>query len=127
MSTNSNSMYVSGLKTGANLDSSIGKAVKLDAAGDVVLAGAGELAIGILSGIVGTGTGAAASVVALGGAQAIAGGNIDEGAFLKADSAGDLVATTTDNDFYVGRAIVSAVDNDVFHVFVNPGFYGAGA
>lgn len=123
----SDSIYVSGLKTGAALTTAdhVGKMVKLDASGDVVLAGAGETGIGILSGLAGTGIGAAASVVGIGGALAIAGGAINEGDFLKSDANGDLVATTTDNDFYIGRAIVSAADNDQFHVFVNPGFYGA--
>jgi hypothetical protein len=126
MSSRSDSLYIAGLKTGAALTSSdVGKVVKLDASGDVVLAGAGETGIGILSGIVGSGTGAAASVVGFGGAIAIAGGAINEGDFLKADASGELVATTTDNDFYIGRAIVAAADGDQFHVFVNTGFYGA--
>lgn len=125
MTGRSNSIEIAALKTGADLDSSVGKAVKLDAAGDVVLAGAGETAIGILSALQGTGSGAAASVVALGGAFGVAGAAIDEGDFLKVDASGDLIPADTDGDFYVGRAIVAAADGDHFHVFVNGGFRGA--
>lgn len=123
MGSRSDSLYVAGVKAGADLTGQQYNAVKLDASGDVVVAGAGELAIGILMNA--PDSGEAASVVALGGALALAGGSVDEGAFLKVDTNGDLVATTTDNDFYVARAIVAASDGDIFHVFVNPGFYGA--
>jgi hypothetical protein len=123
MGSRANSIYLTGVKAGADLTGQQYNAVKLDAAGDVVVAGAGELAIGVLQNA--PNTGEAASVVALGGALAVAGGSIDEGAFLKVDAAGDLVATTTDKDFYVARAIKAAADNDIFEVFVSTGFYAA--
>lgn len=122
MAQRANSMYLVGIKAGADLSSSQYKAVKYDSAGDVVVAGAGEAAAGILMNA--PASGAAADVVALGGALAIAGATSwDEGVFLKVDGNGDLIPVTTDKDFYIARAIRSAVDNDISEVFVHPGYY----
>lgn len=51
-----------------------------------------------------------------GGGVGTAGGTIAAGDFLTADSSGDIVATTTENDRVIGMAMVDAVDNDVFAV-----------
>lgn len=65
----------------------------------------------------------AAAVVAGpgGGSKAIAAGTITAGDFLKTDSSGHLVAIGAyENAFAVAFALESAVDNDVFNVFVLP-------
>ena len=123
MSARANSIYLTGVTAGADLSGSQYIAVKSDAAGAMVVAGAGGLGWGLLQN--NPVSGQAASVVAMGGALGIAAGNIDEGAFVKSDASGHLIATTTEDDFYIGRAVRSAVDNDIFEVFVNPGYHGA--
>jgi len=92
------------------------KAVKFSS-GDVVIADAGADAIGFTKDAV------AASAVAQiaasgGGALAIAGGTIAAGDRLKVDANGDLVVASTAGDLSIARALESAVDNDVFSVWV---------
>jgi len=106
----------------ADLSSSQYFAVKPDTAeGDVVLAGAGELALGILQN---TPISAELADVAVEGSfsKAKAGGTISEGNLLKVDAAGKLIATTTADDIYVARALQDAVTDDVFSVQVTVGY-----
>lgn len=98
-------------------------AVKHDSNELVVLAGAGEQAIGILQNApLGTATEEAlAQVRTLGLSRAKAAGTITSGAFLKSDADGKLVVTTTDRDLSIGMALTSADSGDEFLMLVIPG------
>ena len=124
MTTHTKAQLLAGVKAGADLSSSQYIAVKFDGSGDIIAAGAGELAIGILQNAPADEASADVAIPG-GGALAACGGTVAAGAFLKADANGKLVATTTDNDFYVARAITAGVANDVIHVVPVQGFYGA--
>ncbi len=110
---------INGLKAGADLSSSLHKAVKYDASGDVVLAGAGEAAIGFLMNE--PKSGEAAEVAGPGGgALAKAAAAIVHGDYLKSDANGDMVvAVATDQAVAVARD--AAASGDKFEV--EPMFY----
>lgn len=55
--------------------------------------------------------------------RVVAGGSISKGAYLKADSNGDVVSTTTAGDVIVGQALEDADDNDEFEMLLLPGFH----
>lgn len=102
---------------GENLSTHQFRAVKMS--GDnVVLAGAGEKAIGILQNDPVSGQEANVRLFGGGIFKAKAGGAITAGAWLKVDTNGELVATTTDTDVIVGQAIKAADEND--HVLFVP-------
>ena len=93
MSSFTQSRYITGLKAGADLSAqaNLHCAVKLDASGDVVLCGAGELGLGFLMNL--PGLGEAAEVAGIGGgALGISAATLGEGAELAADANGHLVA-----------------------------------
>ena len=52
----------------------------------------------------------------LGTSKVIAGGAITVGAWVTTDSSGEAVATTTDGDIVIGRALEAADDGDIFEV-----------
>lgn len=104
------------LKAGSDLSAKLYKGVILSADGAVDVAGANAKAIGFLMNAPVTG-GICEIASAGGGAKATAGGTIAAGAFLNTDSAGDVV-TAVVNSVVVGRALTSAVDNDVFEIEV---------
>ena len=120
-------MYLTTVKAGENLDGMENKCVKYDADGNIVLAGAGDEAVGQLSALLGSNPAGnvACSVVFAGGAFGIAAATIVSGDFLKPDANGDLIPATADGDFYVGRAADNAVAGDCFEVIVGVGFRGA--
>src|SRR5574343_819102 len=112
-------------------------AVKIDSAGKVAVAGAGELAIGILQNK--PAAGEAANVWTFGPvSKAFAGGTIAAGAAVAADSNGKLVTATAGKvntsdagasadpliaSNVIGVAVTSAVSGDIFAVAL----IGAGA
>lgn len=120
MTTHTKAQLLAGVKAGADLSSNQYFAVKLDANGDVVLAGAGE-GIGILLNAPQSGDSADVAIPG-GGALAKAGAAIDEGAYLKSNASGKLVVADTDGDQYVAIAITAAASDDVFHVIPALGY-----
>lgn len=123
MATKITSLIPAGIKAGADLSSSQYLAVKFDSSEDVVLAGAGETAIGILQNK--PADEKPADVAVGGGAIAIAGAAITGGAFLKANAAGKLIPVASNNDFYIARALEDGATNDHISVLVQSGYYGA--
>lgn len=98
------------LVAGADLTAAQGLAVKLDAAGDVVLAGAGEFAEGILTNA--PASGEAAAIAGPGSsAVAVAGAAVLQDAELTPDANGKLV-TATPTDFVIGIAVNAAAAED---------------
>lgn len=81
------------ITAGADLSNSQYKAVKIDANGNVVLAGAGENAIGILQNA--PEQGKVASVMVLGESKAVYGDTVTAGANLEVDASGRLVPATS--------------------------------
>lgn len=113
---NSN-VNISNFRAGADLsaESNRYKAVKFDGSGNIILATAGDPAIGFLYNLPKSGRVAEVATIG-GGSLAIAAATIAAGAFLKSDANGDLVVASTANDLAIARAMKSAVDNDVFEV-----------
>lgn len=101
---------------GSDLSSSQYKAVVLSSDGAVDVAGANAAAIGFVYNKPTAGKSAEIATMG-GGAKAIAGGTISAGDPLATDANGDLVIATS-GDYIVATAAESAVDNDVFAVFV---------
>lgn len=108
-----------GFTAAADLSAKENYIVKFGTTADTVnLAGAGDVPLGILSNS--PTSGAAASVIVFGGAFAVAGGTISQGDPIKANASGQAVVATSPNDYVIGRAMESAVVNQVFSVFVQP-------
>lgn len=116
---------------GADLSAKQYYAVKLNSSAQVVVAGAGVHTVGILQNK--PESGQPATVGFAGISKAIAGGNIDAGMHVAADSAGKLVnATEAKVDTsdagaasdpvigsnVVGIALASAVSGDIFEVLI---------
>lgn len=106
-------------------------AVKIDNTGKAALAGAGEMACGILQNK--PASGEAATIAVFGTTKAQAGGTVTAGDVVKADAAGKIVVaskgTTNTSDAgagsdpllgsnVLGIAQESAVDGDVFPVLI---------
>jgi len=97
-----------------------GYAVQLDGNGRVALATATSETLGILQNAPDA-LGEEAEVGMIGTSRGIAGAAISQFAKVAPDSAGKLVATTTDLDDYVGVALTAADDDgDEFEVFLQP-------
>lgn len=117
--------FIAGLKAGADFsaltDATKYIALKLATDGDVETSGANAAnVIGFLQGTPGDGKPAEVAGAG-GGTKAIAAGTITQGDLLKTDASGHLVAIGTyENANAVAVALDSAVDNDVFEVFVLP-------
>lgn len=105
---------LTGKKAGADLSSSQHKAVKQDANGDMVVAGAGE-GIGFLCNKPQSGDFAEVAVVG-GGALGIAAASINEGDELKSDANGELVAASVSGDRVIAIALSAAASGDHFEV-----------
>lgn len=104
------------LVSAADLSANAGYIAKLDTSGNVVLAAA---ATDNIVGVIEDGAGASGTAVSyqfLGTAKVKAGGTISIGAWVTADSAGKGVATTTDKDVVIGRALEAAVSGDIIEV-----------
>ena len=95
--------------------------VKVDTANDhsVVIAAAGtDPIVGVLQNK--PAAGAAALVRFLGSTKVVAGGTITRGDLVTSDANGKAVATTTNKDVAVGRALVSAVSGDILEIQLAP-------
>lgn len=92
---------VPGIKAGADLSAAQFLAVKVDTDGDVVLAGAGEVALGILQDKPAA-DGRAATVAAAGVSKCVFGADsVTPGMLLAADANGKLIEAVT-GDFVIG-------------------------
>jgi hypothetical protein len=117
--------YIIGLDSGADYSALTNDdkyiALQLDTDGDVIVAAANErYNIGFLQNAPDNGKGADVAGPG-GGSLAVAAGTITSGDFLKTDSSGHLVSIGTYEQAYaVAIAMDSAVDNDVFEVYVLP-------
>ena len=89
--------------------------VQLAADADVEVAeGATDLIVGVLQNAPDTGEQA---TYRFGGTTKVsAGGTIAVGDWVTTDSAGEAIATTTDGNIVIGRALAAAVDGDIVEV-----------
>lgn len=97
-----------------------GKVVKLgtDFKHVAVCSAATDKSFGILQSAPGSAEAVCEVAMPGGGAKGLAGGTITTGDLLAPDSAGKLVATTTENDRVVAIALQDAVADDIFNVDV---------
>lgn len=121
MAQRSNGIELAGVKAGADLSADQYKLVKFDTNGDVVLAGAGDRVIGVLQNK--PVSGAAAVVIASGGALAKCGGTVAVGRYVTSDNNGLLKVSDTDNAPNLGMSLDAGVANDIVEVFVSLGVY----
>lgn len=116
-------------KSGAEIKDVRGKIVKYDSAGDVVLATAGDVAIGITimedganditgveSGKVAKGEDVTVQIKDIGLVKA--GGTITKGAELASDANGCAVVAT-DGNFVIGTARTAASSGEYCHIIIN--------
>lgn len=103
------------LITGADLSGKQFYAVKINSSGNAVLAGAGEVAVGILQDT--PVSGQVCNVMVLGETKAIYGGNVTAGAKLASDANGKLVAVTS-TESVVGIAKQSGALNEIHTVIL---------
>jgi hypothetical protein len=89
--------------------------VQLDASGNIEVGeGATDLLVGVLQNKPEAGE---AALYRHGGTtKVIAGGNVSIGDLVTSDASGKAVATTTNKDIVIGRALASAVSGDIFEV-----------
>ena len=117
MTVHNKTNNISNFKAGADLsaESNMYLAVKFDGNDDIILALAGDNAIGFLFNL--PKLGAAAEVATRGGgALGIAGGTFAAGDYLKSDANSKLVVATTAGDSVIAQAMKSAVANDVVSI-----------
>lgn len=114
-------LRIPGLVAGADLSAKQYHVVMLVTTAKQVKASTGATAgnIGILQND--PASGEAASVVGGGMTKAYAGGNINAGDFVTANTTAQCVATTTANNKTVGKALTGATAGQLFEVFVSPG------
>ena len=70
-------------------------------------------------------SGGYASIAIGDGGKAKLGGTVSCGQYLKSDSAGKLVACSSDNDKYCALALQDGVADDIIEIEIKTGFYGA--
>ena len=107
---------------GADLSAKQFFIIKISTTNDkqVVLAAAGtDPIIGVLENK--PASGKAAAIQIGGTAKVIAGGTVTAGDLITSDSAGKGITTVTDKNTILGRALESAVVNDIFEVLLSPG------
>lgn len=95
--------------------------VKVDTANDhaCVLASAGtDPIVGVLQNKPKAGSGALVRFI--GTSKVIAGGTITRGDLVTSDANGKAVTTVTNKDVAIGRALVSAVLNDILEIHLAP-------
>ena len=107
--------FITNLVAASALTSSQYKAVYVNSAGKIAVAGAGANAIGFLHNAPAADAICEVATVG-GGAKAIAGGTITAGSELEVDANGDLVVTAGAAENTVAIALESAVDGDIFAV-----------
>lgn len=98
-----------------------------DSSGLLVLAGAGEKALGIIQeGVLGTTTSRKITRVRTSGISRLKlAGTVSVGSWIKSDSDGKGVATTTDHDVYNAQALSDGVAGDIIAVKVITGTVSA--
>ena len=114
------SQFVNGftktLTAGEDLSAKATYIGQLDASGNLEVGeGATDLIVGVIIANEG-GSGAAATYQFGGTAKVKIGGTVAIGDFVTSDSAGLAVATTTDGDVIIGRALEAGSANDVIEV-----------
>lgn len=88
---------------------------QLDASGNLEVGeGATDLIVGVIR--TNAAAGEAAAYQFLGTAKVKLGGTVGIGAWVTSDTAGKGVATTTDGDVVIGRALEAGVDGDIIEV-----------
>jgi hypothetical protein len=120
-------LLVKGYTAGAAIEAR--KVVKFDAADSTVIESddANDFHIGVSAPDVDVAIGATVDVHLGGIVECISGGTVTRGGSVTADSAGDVVDTTTAGDRCIGFAEVSGVDGDIVTVFLAPHIYAAAA
>lgn len=102
-------------EAGEDMDTKQYCIVQLSATGKAEVGeGATDLIIGVLQNKPKSGEGAL--VRFLGTSKVKAGGAISIGDFVTTNSSGEAVATTTDGNIVIGRALEAADDGDIFEV-----------
>lgn len=114
------SQFVNGhtktLVAGEDLSSKINYIGQLDASGNLEVAeGATDLLVGVIVSNDG-GSGASAVYQFSGTAKVKLGGTVAIGDWVTTDSNGKGVATTTDGNITIGRALEAGVDGDIIEV-----------
>jgi hypothetical protein len=114
MATYTEGSYLS-RAAGADLSEKQHYVVKLDSSNEVVLASAGsDDILGVLSNAPTEGETAVVRLINSNGTFKVKlGGNVNQGDRLTANSNGEAVATTTEDDVVFGRALLDGSDNDV--------------
>lgn len=99
-------------------------AVKFDTTdGDVVVAGAGDVSLGILQNT--PLHGELADIAVAGGSKAECGASVTQGQYLKPEAGGQLIPVASNNDHYIARALEDGDDGDIISVIITSGYYGA--
>lgn len=108
--------FVKTLIAGEDLSAKTGYIGQLDASGNLEVGeGATDLLVGVIESNEG-GTGNSASYQFIGTAKVIAGGSIAIGDLVTSDANGKAVATTTNKDVVIGRALEAADAGDFIEV-----------
>lgn len=104
------------LVAAADLSAKLFYIAKVDTSGNLALAAAAtDPIVGVIQNNDG-GSGAMATYRFLGTSKVIAGGSISIGDLVTSDSAGKAVATTTNKDIVIGRALEAADSGDIIEV-----------
>jgi hypothetical protein len=103
------------LAAGSDLSTKQYHVVKLDAQGKAVLAGAGELSLGILQND--PSEGQACDIAVDGVSKAKAGASITLGSLLSANANGQVVPATS-GDYVIGIALEAASSGDIVSVLI---------
>lgn len=119
------SQFIQGLNktlvAGEDLSAKINFIGQLDASGNLEVAeGATDLIVGVITANDG-GSGASAVFQFSGTAKVKLGGNVEIGNWVTSDGSGKGIATTTDGNFVLGRALEAGVDGDIIEVLLSPG------
>lgn len=118
MSWESPGKKLGNLTAAADLSAKQYFALKVDSSGNLAVAGAGQRSIMVLQNAPESGDACEAMIDGV--TKASAGGTITAGDPVAVDSAGEFVKAL-DNDYQIGVALASAVDGDVFPLWLTGG------
>ena len=91
--------------------------MQIDSAGKIAISSsATQKHVGVLQNSSPIAAGEHCTVQTRGGSKVIYGGTVDEGAWLTSDGNGKAIATTTDKDVVIGKALVAGVAGDIGEV-----------
>lgn len=106
------------LPAAADLTTKQFRVMTVNSSGQAAVAGATDLAVGLLQNKPGSGQ---AATVAFGGiSKAVAGGTVAAGARVTADANGAVIAATTAGDAVVGVALAGGAAGEIIPVLINP-------